>query len=364
MAETTLSRRALNRATLARQILLGREKAKVVPALARIGGMQAQLARPPFIGLWSRLEGFKREDLVRAAERKEVVRGTLMRATLHLMTREEFVAHRPALQPMLSQAMQGVLRDRTSGLDADALIDAARKYFDNAPANFEALRTHLASQFPRLDVRAMGYMVRTHLPLVQIPADGAKWAYPATADFAVAESWLGERLGRDPGPGALLLRYLAAFGPGTLRDFQTWSGLAVDPDVVQKLRPKLRTFRDERGRELLDVPKAPVPGEDGAAPVRFLPEFDSVLLAFADRSRIIADEHRPAIATKNLLVPATFLVDGFVAGTWKIERKSKTATLSIKPFGSLPKRVRRDLEDEGERLLRFAEDDAGAFIVK
>jgi hypothetical protein len=287
-----------------------------------------------------------------------------MRATLHLMTREEFVAHRPALQSMLTQAMQGVLRDRTRGLEADALIDAARKYFDKTPASFEALRTHLASRFPRLDVRAMGYMVRTHLPLVQIPADGAKWAYPATADFAVAESWLGERLGNDPGPGALLLRYLSAFGPATLRDFQTWSGLTVARDFVQKLGPKLRTFRDDRGRELFDVPKAPVPGEDGAAPVRFLPEFDSVLLAFADRSRIIADEHRPAIATKNLLVPATFLVDGFVAGTWKIERKSKAATLSIKPFGSLPKPVRRDLEDEGERLLRFAEDDAQAFAVK
>jgi hypothetical protein len=210
----------------------------------------------------------------------------------------------------------------------------------------------------------MGYIVRTHLPLIQIPANGAKWGYPATADFAVAESWLGERLGSDLGPGALLLRYLAAFGPATLRDFQTWSGFAVAADVVQKLRPRLRTFRDEAGRELLDVPEAPAPGEDGAAPVRFLPEFDSVLLGFADRRRIIADEHRPAIATKNLLVPATFLVDGFVAGTWKIERKSRTATLSVKPFGTLPKRVRRDLEEEGEKLLRFAEDDAQAFAVK
>jgi hypothetical protein len=360
----TLSRRALNRATLARQILLQREKAKVVPAVERIAGLQAQLARPPFLGLWSRVEGFKREDLVRAVERREVVRGTLMRATLHLMSRKEFVAHRPALQSMLSQAMQGVLRDRIKGLDADALVDAARTYFDKTPGNFEALRTHLARLFPRLDVRAMGYIVRTHLPLVQIPAHGAKWAYAATADFAVAESWLGERLGSDPGPGALLLRYLAAFGPATLRDFQTWSGVAVAVDVVQKLRPKLRTFRDERGRELLDVRKAPLPGEEVAAPVRFLPEFDSVLLALADRTRIIADEHRPAIATKNLMVPATFLVDGFVAGTWKIERKRRTATLSVKPFGTLPRAVRRDLEEEGEKLLRFAEDDAQTFAVK
>jgi Winged helix DNA-binding domain len=364
MVETTLSRRALNRATLARQMLLRREKATPVAALERIAGMQAQLARPPFIGLWSRVEGFDRKDLVRAVERKEVVRGTLMRATLHLVSRDEFVAHRPALQSMLSQAMQGVLRDRRSGLDADVVVSAARAYFDQKPATFDALRTHLAKLYPRLDVRAMGYIVRTHLPLLQIPAGGAKWAYPATADFAVAESWLGKRLGSDPGPGALLLRYLAAFGPATLRDFQTWSGVAIAADVVQKLRPTLRTFRDERGRELLDVPKAPLPDEKVAAPVRFLPEFDSVLLAFADRSRIIADEHRPAIATRNLLVPATFLVDGFVAGTWKIERKAKTATLAVKPFGTLPRPVRRHLEEEGEKLLRFAEDDAQAFAVR
>jgi Winged helix DNA-binding domain len=364
MVETTLSRRALNRATLARQMLLRREKATPVAALERIAGMQAQLARPPFIGLWSRVEGFDRKDLVRAVERKEVVRGTLMRATLHLVSRDEFVAHRPALQSMLSQAMQGVLRDRRSGLDADVVVSAARAYFDQKPATFDALRTHLAKLYPRLDVRAMGYIVRTHLPLLQIPADGAKWAYPATADFAVAESWLGKRLGSDPGPDALLLCYLAAFGPATLRDFQTWSGVAVDADVVQKLRPKLRTFRDERGRELLDVPKAPLPDETAAAPVRFLPEFDSVLLAFADRSRIIADQHRPAIATRNLLVPATFLVDGFVAGTWKLERKAKTAALVVKPFGTLPRPVRRDLEEEGEKLLRFAEEDAKAFVVK
>jgi len=373
--EKPLSRRALNRATLARQMLLRREKVKPAAAIERLAGMQAQLARPPFIGLWSRIEGFRRDSLTRAIERREVVRATMMRGTLHLMSRGDFIRCRPALQPTLSQAMRGVFRDEADGLNVAALVAAARDYFDEAPSafaasplrrdrrTFDGLRAHLRSRFPKLDERAMGYFVRMHLPLVQIPASGTTWAYPAAADFAVAESWLGEKIGADDRPHALALRYLAAFGPATLRDFQTWSGVAAAPGIVEELRPKLRTFRDERGRELLDLPKAPHPDENEEAPVRFLPEFDSLLLAFADRTRVIADEHRPLIYTKNLLVPATFLVDGFAAGTWKIDRKKKLARLAVKPFGTLTKRARTSLVQEGEALLRFVEDDAPVVSV-
>jgi hypothetical protein len=374
--EKPLSRRALNRATLARQMLLRREKVKPATAIERLAGMQAQLARPPFIGLWSRIEDFRRDSLTRAIERREVVRGTMMRGTLHLVSREDFISFRPVLQPMLSQGMTAVLRDRAKGLNVDALVAAARDYFDETPPafaaetlrrgkrTFDALRGHLRTRFPKLDERAMGYIVRMHLPLVQIPAAGAIWAYPAAADFAVAESWLDEKIDGDDRPHTLALRYLAAFGPATLRDFQTWSAVAAAPGVVEELRPKLRTFRDERGRELLDLPKAPRPDEHEEAPVRFLPEFDSLLLAFADRTRVIADEHRPLIYTKNLLVPATFLVDGFAAGTWKIDRKKKLARLAVKPFGTLTKRARAALAQEGEALLRFVEEDAPAVSVE
>jgi Winged helix DNA-binding domain len=362
--ERTFTRRALNRATLARQMLLRREKVKPSKAIARLAGMQAQLARPPFIGLWSRLEGFERQSLTRAIERREVVRGTMMRATLHLMAREDYLEFRPVLQPMLSQAMRGVFRDTTDSLNVVALVAAARDYFDDKPATFDGLRAHLRGRFPKLDERAMGYFVRLHLPLVQIPADGAVWAYPASADFAVAESWLGEKIDGPDRPHALALRYLAAYGPATLRDFQTWSGVAVAPGLLEDMRSKLVAIRDDRGRELLDLPKAPRPDDDEDAPVRFLPEFDSLLLAFNDRTRIIADEHRPLIYTKNLLVPATFLVDGFASGTWKIERKTKLARLIVKPFGALTKRARADLAREGESLVRFVEEDAPAVTIE
>ena len=364
MPEKALSRRALNRATLARQMLLSREKVKPATAIERLAGMQAQLARPPFIGLWSRIEGFRRDSLTRAIERREVVRATMMRGTLHLVSREDFISFRPVLQPMLSQGMKAVLRDRVNGLNVNALVAAARVCFDEAPCTFDALRGHLRARFPKLDERAMGYIVRMQLPLVQVPAAGAIWAYPAAADFAVAESWLDEKLDGDDRPHTLALRYLAAFGPATLRDFQTWSALAAAPGLVEELRPKLRTFRDERGREVLDLPKAPRPDEEEEAPVRFLPEFDSLLLAFADRTRVIADEHRPLIYTKNLLVPATFLVDGFAAGTWKIDRKKKLARLAVKPFGTLTKLARTALAQEGEALLRFVEEDAPAVSVE
>jgi Winged helix DNA-binding domain len=362
--ERIFSRRALNRATLARQMLLRREKVRPAKAIARLAGMQAQLARPPFIGLWSRIEGFERQSLTRAIEHREVVRGTMMRATLHLVSREDFREFRPVLQPMLSQAMRGVFRDKADSLNVAALLAAARDYFDDAPRTFDGLRAHLRGRFPKLDERAMGYFVRLHLPLVQIPADGAVWAYPAVADFAVAESWLGEKIDGSDRPHTLVLRYLAAFGPATLRDFQTWSGVAAPPGLVEDLRLRLVTIRDDSGRELLDLPKAPRPDDDEEAAVRFLPEFDSVLLAFNDRKRIIADEHRPLIYTKNLLVPATFLVDGFAAGTWKIECKNKLARLILKPFGALTKRARADLAREGESLLHFVEEDAPAVTIE
>ena len=358
MTATALTTRQLNRALLARQMLLAREEGTALAAVERLAGLQAQLARPPFVGLWTRLGGFRHGNLLDSLNRREVVRVTAMRGTLHLMTAAGYLGLRGTLQPMLSRGMQSILRERATALDLAVLEEEARAFFGGAPATFDALRNHLKSKFPEGDERAMAYAIRMHLPLVQVPEDTA-WGFPAAADFAMAESWLGTKIPMEPEPAhALVRRYLAAFGPATPGDAQVWSGLQGLREVFESLRPELVTFRDGRKRELFDLPAAPRPSEDTSAPVRFLPEFDNLVLSHDDRTRVIADEHRPKVVLKNLQVRATFLVDGFVAGTWKIERKKKVAILILEPFGKLAKPVLAALEKEGDALLRFVEEDA------
>jgi hypothetical protein len=359
--EHTLSKRALNRATLARQMLLKREKAKPVAVVERLAGMQAQVPKPPFIGLWTRIENLKRDDVKRAVDKRELVRGTMMRATLHLMSRDDYIAFRAPLQPMLAKGMSAVLRGRAD-FDLDTVLRDARKFFDHQPRTFDELRKHLIQLHPNFDERAMGYGIRMHLPLLMVP-DESTWSWPANSKFAIAETWLGEPIAADQKPHALVLRYLAAFGPASVADFQNWSGLASVRSVFDELRSKLVTFRDDRKRELFDLPKAPRPDESTEAPIRFLPEYDNILLGHDDRSRIVADEHRKRIFTANLRILSSFLVDGVVAGGWSIERKKKSATLKLEPFVKITKRVRDQLEEEGEALLRFCEPDAEAFAI-
>lgn len=359
-----LSTRALNRALLARQMLLERETATPIAAIERLVAVQAQLARPPFVGLWTRVDRFRREMLANALHERTVVRVTALRGTLHLMTAADYVALRPTIQPALDRGMQAILRDRVRNLDLAALDDEARRFFGNAPATFDALRAHFKRKYPKGDERAMAYAIRTRLPLVQVPTD-APWAFPAAADFAMADTWLSTRVPRTSAAAhELVLRYLAAFGPATLGDAQVWSGLSGLREVFEDLRPRLVTFRDARKRELFDLPDAPRPPEDTPAPVRFLPEFDNLVLSHDDRTRVIADEHRPRVTLKNLQVRATFLVDGIVAGTWKSERKRKAAVLVIEPFGSIPKRRRAELEAEGIALLEFLEEDASERVIR
>jgi len=358
-----LTAKALNRATLARQMLLAREKTTALRAVERLVGMQAQLARPPYIGLWSRVQGFRAEDLTRLAHARKVVRATLMRATLHQVSTKDYLALRPLLQPMLSAGMQSVLRDRTAGLELEPVVAAARACLVERPRTFDEVRAVLREAWPKADERALGYAVRTHLPLVQVPAD-TRWGWPGAAAFAVAESWIGTRLGPGGDARALVLRYLAAFGPAGPRDAETWSGLVKLRETFEALRPKLRVFHDERGRELFDLPKAPRPPAAKPAPIRFLPDYDNLLLSHADRTRVIPAVHRPKLATANLRVMATFLVDGFVAGTWRIERARSAAALVVEPFEALSRSARAELAEEGGALLRFAEADARTFEVR
>jgi hypothetical protein len=355
---TTLSQRALNRAFLARQMLLERHRVTAPDAVARLVGLQAQLARPPFVGLWTRVHGFRRAELTAALHDRRVVRVTSLRGTLHLMTAVDYLALRGALQPMLTRGMQAILRERAAALDVRHLETEGRRFFGKTPATFDALRDHLKAKFPNADERAMAYAIRTHVPLVQVPTDAA-WAFPAAADFALADTWLSTKVATDATAAeALVLRYLAAFGPASVADAQAWSGLGALRDAFESLRPSLVTFRDERKRELFDLADAPRPDPDTRAPVRFVPDFDNLVLAHDDRTRVIADPHRSLVTTRNLQVRATFLVDGVVAGIWKSERKRKTAVLLIEPFGTLTKAVRSQLEEEGDLLLRFLEDDA------
>jgi Winged helix DNA-binding domain len=362
-AADALSPRALNRATLARQLLLRREKVKPAAAIQRLLCLQAQIARPPFVALWARLAPFTRADLLKPIDKRQLVRATMMRATIHLMAAADYLAFRPVIQPALSSGAERIFKDAIATYDVDKLVAAARVCFDAKPCNFTELRAQLLEQFPKLNERAMGYLVRMHLPLVLIPQAGTEWGYASQADFMVAESWLDAPVKTDTAAHALALRYLAAFGPASVQDFQGWTGLGGMKAVFDDLRPQLRTFRDARGRELFDLPNAPRPSADEEAPVRFLPEFDHVILGYAERTRIIADAHRPALQTKNLIVPAIFLVDGFIAGLWSVETKKGIARLLVKPLMTLGKPVRTALTDEGGALLRFLESEATSHVV-
>jgi hypothetical protein len=338
-----------------------------VEAVQRLAGMQAQEPKHPFIGLWTRVEGFGSEQLIEALRAREVVRATLMRSTLHLMTAADYAALRMALQPSRSVALR-VLGARSDGLDLDAVLPAARKLLSSAGAlTFDEMRGALQEQFPDVNDRALGYAVRTLLALVMVPGeDDERWGFPRVASFTLAGDWLDESLATQETEGkrALVRRYLGAFGPASAKDAERWSAVSGMKTVLEGMREELSVFSDESGRELFDLPDAPRPDGDVAAPVRYLPEFDNLVLAHDDRSRVIADEHRPLVTTKNLRVKATFLVDGIVAGIWTSDVKRKVATLRLEPFGKLTKKVVKELEREGAGLLRFLEPDAKSYEVE
>jgi hypothetical protein len=327
-----------------------------VDAIERLAGLQAQEPRPPFVGMWSRVEEFARRDLIGALGDGSVVRGMLMRATLHAVSAADFRAFRAAVQPVLSGAFAGVNKRITGGVDTDAVVPAARELLASRPRTFNELRALLSERFPDVNPRGLGYAARTHLPLTMVPT-ADRWGFPRDARFALAEA------GEDEAPEPLVRRYLAAFGPASAADAQTWSGLRGLAPVLEAM-DDLERFEDDRGRTLFDLADAPRPDADAPAPVRFLPEFDNLVLAHADRTRLLDEQHRPRVVTKNLRVKATFLVDGRVAGTWKSERKGKKATLALEPFARLRKADAAALAREGEALLRFVEEDAASFEVR
>jgi hypothetical protein len=363
VSERTLSRRELNRATLARQLLLERSPLPVVEAVAQVAGLQAQVQNPPYIGLWSRVRDLDRGELTVAMERREVVRATMMRSTVHVVTAADYLAWRRVLAPALQRAFMGFFGERARALETDAVLAEALAMFEEGPVTFVEVRRRLSERWPDVMPETMAYAVRAHLPLVQVPPGGT-WGRGGAVEYALAEQRLGAAPAEPSSAADLVLRYLRAFGPATVRDVQTWAGMARLRPLVDELRSRLRTFRDEAGNELFDAADAPLPDADVEAPVRFLPDFDNFVLSHADRTRVMPEEHRKKVLPGAGIVRATFLVDGFVAGTWKIERDKRRRVLAIAPFEKIAKRDRDALAAEAERLVRWVADDGDDVDVR
>ena len=343
-----LGRRALNRATLARQLLLERTDVRPLDAVRHLVGLQAQVPHNPFTALWSRLDGFRPESLSRLLEGREVVRIPVMRATIHLVTAADCLLLRPLFQPILAVELRRHPEHspKLDGLDLAPVLEFAQSLLAE-PQTGPQLRAALAARFPKLDPAALAYSCRCHLALVQVPPRGL-WGRSSQVTMATAESWLGQPLVAKPPLDGVVLRYLAAFGPASVVDVTTWCRLTGLRDVVEQLRPQLVTFRDERGRELFDLPDAPRPDPDTPAPVRFLPEYDNVLLSHDDRSRFVSPESSAALATGWTVGWGAVLHDGVVRGRWRSEPDGVVVY-----HVPLAKRAVAAIAAEGRRLSRL-----------
>ncbi|MFE6148866.1 winged helix DNA-binding domain-containing protein [Streptomyces sp. NPDC057889] len=352
-----LDRRALNRAFLARQLLLNRRTMPADAALEHLVGLQAQAPFPPYYGLWTRLENFLPGELAGLLTGRQAVRVPLMRGTVHLVTSSDCRKLRPCVQPFLERSLITTFAKDLSGLDPAKVAAAGRELLEEAPHTVGDLTAALRTAWPDHPANALSNVVRCLLPVVQIPPRGV-WGQGGQPTYALAQDWIGSPLDTEADLDDLVLRYLAAFGPATVKDIQAWSGLTRLRAVTERLRPRLVSLRDEEGRELLDLPDAPRPGADAPAPVRYLAPYDNAILSHADRTRIISDEHRKAIATKNAVIPGTILLDGFVAGAWRVDRTRTATAVDVQLFSPVSKRQRAELVEEGERLLLFASDGA------
>jgi Winged helix DNA-binding domain len=358
----TLSARALNRALLDRQLLLrreplpgatGRRADRVIETVEHLVGLQAQAPFPPYYGLWSRLDGFRPEDLSSLILERRVVRIGLMRGTIHLVSADDCLRLRPAVQSVLERGLRANFGRQLTDVDRAALARAGRALVEDRPMTFSELGGALAPRWPQYPPNALAQGVRALVPLVQVPPR-AVWGQAGQAAHTSAEAWLGRPLAASASPDQVVLRYLAAFGPATVADAQAWSGLTRLREVTERLRKRLRTFRDEQGRELFDLPDAPRPDPDTPAPVRLVAEFDNLILSHADRTRVISEPDRQRLYTKNGIFPGTVLIDGFVRGMWRITIARRAAVLTVEMFGPVGGRDRDAVAAEGERLLEFA----------
>lgn len=361
MAEM-LKQRALNRALLARQHLLARADLSVPQALDRLVALQAQAAAAPYFALWTRLKAFTPQDLSVRLEDLGVARGTLMRGTLHVAMAADFAAIRPLIQRGLDRALTegGVYGRALAGLDPHKVATTARGLLRQGPLTTAQLRDALAAHWPDRDPQALAMAARVHLPMLQLPPRGL-WGRGGQPTLAA----MADRL-EAPEPSLtledLVRRYLAAFGPASVADAQAWLGLTRLAPVFDTLRPSLAVFRGEDDAELFDLPEAERPAGDAEAPVRFLGEFDNVLLGHDDRTRIMSAEHKRRLYTVNGVVRAAVLVDGFTAGRWRIEDGKAASVLHVELFAKVARPVAKALAEEGERLLAFGAKSPGGDV--
>jgi hypothetical protein len=361
-----ITNRALNRALLDRQLLLRRADLPVSATIEHLLGLQAQEPMPPYYGLWSRLDGFDPNELGRMLTEREVVRMALMRGTVHLVTARDALVLRPLVQPMIERVHNGSFGRRMAGADPKQLASAVRELLREEQLTARELGRRLVERGIGEDVEAMGAAVRAYVPLVQVPPRGV-WGAGGQAKYAPLETWTGREQEAEPSIDEIVLRYLRSFGPASVMDMQNWSGLTRLKEAFEGLRPQLVTFRNEDGKELFDLPDAPRPDPETPAPVRFLGEYDNVLLGHADRRRIIAAD----FPWQGMLAPGRFvsnlLVDGVLRATWWIEREGKgkkRATLGIRPSGRLSRAEREEVTAEAQPMIEFAAADAEARDVR
>nr|WP_232212920.1 winged helix DNA-binding domain-containing protein [Saccharomonospora saliphila] len=342
--------RELNRALLARQLLLERRKLRLTNVLEHLVGLNAENETSPYLSVWSRVEDFRFDALTELFTAREAGHSRLMRGTPHVTSTADIMALRPWVQPLLDARLREEHGEALKDVKLDDVVSAAREHLADTPLTPRELGNVLAERWPVCGPETLAEAVDHALPLVSVPPGGT-WGTDAPAAKTTVESWFGRPIDDYPEPDKIVLRYLSVFGPAAIRDAEYWSGVKGLKEVFERLRPQLKTFRDERGKELFDLPNAPRPGADAAAPVRFLPESDNILLAHADRHRIVTDDDAGRVFTAEGGSRATILVDGYVSGTWELNLKDDTAVLEIQPFKPLHDATVAALREEGGRLL-------------
>lgn len=346
MPPKILTERQLNRALLARQLLLERRPMTAVDAVDHLVGMQAQSPSAPYLGLWSRLDAFAISDLVSAITSRELVRSSLMRGTIHLVTAGDCVALSPLMLPIFARAVPTPPDDK--------VLATAVELLEESPRTLAELRLLLAERLDG-DGEAMARAARYLLPLVHVPPRGL-WGQSGQARLTTVRAWLGTDVAPCP-MDDVILRYLTAFGPASVKDMQTWCGLTGLREVVARL--DLRTYQAPDGTLLYDIPDGVFPDPDTPAPVRLLPEYDNCLRSHTDRRRVMSDATRALLfATKNDAPTPAFLIDGYVRGTWKLDRARTKATVTLRPYDKLSKKDTAVLTGEAERLLAFTDPEA------
>lgn len=339
---------------LDRQHLLTRTGKSALDAITHLVGLQAQAPNAPYVGLWSRLANFDPTELSQLISARQAVRIPVMRATIHLVTAKDALSLRPLTQLVLTRTFNNQAFARNlKGLDLDAVLAAASELAAEKPQTRTEVVKQLSERWPGYDAASLGNAFTYLLPLVQVPPRGI-WGQAGPVAWTPVQTWLGAELA-DPHPlDQLILRYLAAFGPATVADIQTWSGLTRLREIADQLKPRLRTFKDPAGNELLDLPDAARPDEDTPVPPRFLPEYDNVLFSYADRGRVNPAGNEIPLAPGNGARCGTLLIDGTFGATWRLETKATTTTLLIRPFTDLSAEVQAAITDEARDLLAFA----------